>query len=102
MSILGVGTPLPLDSPNFLVVKGPYKFVRNPMAIAGIGQGIAVGLFLGSFGVLIYALLGAILWHILVRPVEEKDLEKRFGKSYQRYKKEIKCWIPSFKILSID
>lgn len=34
---VGKGTPLPLDQTQELVIKGPYRFVRNPMAVAGIG-----------------------------------------------------------------
>lgn len=96
MSWWGQGTPLPLDCPNELVVKGPYRFVRNPMAIAGIGQGICVGLILGSYAVIVYALLGAFLWHLFVRPVEEADLEERFGAAYRTYRLQTKCWIPRF------
>ena len=96
MSWRGTGTPLPLDCPNKLVIEGPYKFVRNPMAIAGIGQGICVGLILGSYTIILYSISGAILWHIMVRPIEEKDLEQRFGKQYLEYKSKIRCWIPKF------
>ena len=95
MSWIGKGTPLPLDCPNKLVIKGPYKFVRNPMALAGIGQGICVGIIWGSFLIIIYSISGAILWHVMVRPMEEKDLEYRFGKSYLAYKKRVRCWIPN-------
>ena len=94
MSIIGQGTPLPLDCPNKLVIKGPYRFVRNPMAVAGIGQGISIGLYFGSFLIIIYALSGAILWHYFVRPSEEEDLQKRFGQDYSKYKKKVKCWLP--------
>jgi len=94
---LGKGTPLPLDCPNQLVIKGPYKFVRNPMAVAGIGQGVSVGVIFGSYLVIIYALSGAFLWHLLVRPIEEKDLEERFGKAYLDYKLNTRCWIPRLK-----
>ena len=97
MSSTGKGTPLPLDCPNKLVIKGPYKFVRNPMAIAGIGQGICVGIILGSYTIILYSISGAFLWHIIVRPIEEKDLEQRFGKSYLEYKSRIRCWIPKFR-----
>ena len=97
MSWRGKGTPLPLDCPNQLVIQGPYKVVRNPMAVAGIGQGISVGIIWGSYLVVLYALAGAVLWHILVRPMEEKDLEMRFGKAYLEYKNKIKCWLPKFK-----
>ncbi len=97
MSWIGKGTPLPLDCPNELVIEGPYKFVRNPMAIAGIGQGVSVGIILGSYLVVLYSLTGAILWHWMVRPVEEQDLEMRFGKSYLQYKSKIRCWLPRLK-----
>ena len=96
MSKLGKGTPLPIDCPNKLVIRGPYRFVRNPMAIGGIGQGISVGMYLGSVFTILYALIGAIIWHLLVRPFEEKDLEKRFGDEFLDYKSRIRTWIPSF------
>ena len=96
MSWHGKGTPLPLDCPQKLVIAGPYKFVRNPMALAGIGQGVSVGVILGSPFVITYAIAGAILWHYLVRPSEEVDLLGRFGQEYIEYCKNVKCWVPRF------
>lgn len=96
MSWFGNGTPLPLDCPQKLVVAGPYKFVRNPMAVAGIGQGVSVGIILGSPLIIIYALVGAFLWHYFVRPSEETDLLERFGNDYIFYKSKVKCWVPGF------
>lgn len=95
MSWFGKGTPLPLDCPNDLVIAGPYRFVRNPMAVAGIGQAIAVGIVLGSYLVILYALAGAFLWHFVVRSSEEVDLESRFGEPCLMYKQKVKCWLPS-------
>ena len=92
----GGGTPLPLDQTNRLVVTGPYRYVRNPMAVAGIGQGLALALIFQSASILIYALLGALVWHLVVRPVEEGDMVRRFGDSYLEYRKHVSCWIPTF------
>ena len=97
MSRIGQGTPLPLDSSRNLVVKGIYAFVRNPMAISGVGQGLAVGLFLGSPLVLVYAVMGGLIWQLIFRPLEEEDLLKRFGADYEDYCREIRCWIPHTK-----
>jgi protein-S-isoprenylcysteine O-methyltransferase Ste14 len=36
---------------NRLVVVGPYRIVRNPMAVAGALQTIGVGLWVGSWAV---------------------------------------------------
>jgi protein-S-isoprenylcysteine O-methyltransferase Ste14 len=97
MVINGKGTPLPLDQTQQLVSKGLYKYVRNPMAIAGIGQGISISIIFGSISIFVYIIIGAILWQFVVRPIEEKDMEMRFGKEYDLYKENVKCWIPNFK-----
>jgi protein-S-isoprenylcysteine O-methyltransferase Ste14 len=94
MSKIGKGTPLPLDSSTNLVVSGTYKYVRNPMAVSGIGQGLAAALFLGSPLVAIYALMGALVWQFIFRPLEEEDLRKRFGADYEKYCRQVRCWIP--------
>lgn len=96
MSTRGGGTPLPAAMPNRLVVAGPYRFVRNPMAVAGIVQGVAVGLILSSWLVIAYAIAGSLLWNFVVRPLEEADLEARFGDEYRRYRSAVRCWWPRF------
>ena len=92
----GQGTPLPMDQTNRLVTTGPYKYIRNPMAVAGIGQGISISIMLNSWPILAYSLLGGILWHFVVKPVEEKDMEGRFGDEYINYKGKTTCWLPKF------
>ena len=94
MSTLGDGTPLPSAMATKLVIAGPYRFVRNPMAVAGIVQGAAVGLIVGSWLVLVYAVLGSLLWNYAVRPLEEADLEARFPDDYGQYRDDVRCWIP--------
>ena len=90
----GEGTPLPLDTARKLVVAGPYRHVRNPMAMFGFAQGIGVGLWLGSPGVLAYTAAGIAIWQFVARPWEEIDLEQRFGEPYRRYRAAVPCWIP--------
>jgi protein-S-isoprenylcysteine O-methyltransferase Ste14 len=96
MATRGEGTPLPLDHPRRLVVTGPYRVVRNPMAVAGLAQGWAVGLFLGSYVVLAYCLAGAVVWHFGVRPFEERHLLATFGGEYEDYRRRVRCWLPRF------
>lgn len=97
MASLGQGTPLPMDSARKLVVSGPYAFVRNPMAITGIGQGLSVALFLGSPLVFLYAFLGAVIWQFIIRPLEEADLQARFGVDFDLYRRDVCCWIPRWR-----
>jgi protein-S-isoprenylcysteine O-methyltransferase Ste14 len=93
----GRGTPLPLDQTNELVLSGPYRFVRNPMAIAGIGQGLAIAALFQSISILLYSLLGAVVWQLVVRPIEERDMVERFGEPYVSYRKRVSCWLPTFR-----
>src|SRR5512138_1112659 len=75
----GEGTLAPWDPTQRLVVRGPYRHVRNPM-ISGV-----MAVLLGEAAVLgtVQALgwfLGFVLANVLYMPlVEEPGLERRFG-----------------------
>jgi len=94
MSTLGDGTPLPSAMPNRLVIAGPYRWIRNPMAAAGTLQGAAVGIILHSWLVIAYAVAGSLVWNYIVRPLEEADLKERYGAEFERYREAVRCWIP--------
>jgi protein-S-isoprenylcysteine O-methyltransferase Ste14 len=94
MARIGRGTPLPGAMAHHLVIAGPYRWIRNPTAVAGIAQGVGVGLFGTSWMVLLYATAGGVLWHLLVRPLEERDLADRFEQDYDRYRARVRCWLP--------
>lgn len=100
MSGHGDGTPLPAAMANRLVIAGPYRFVRNPMAVSGFVQGAAVGLALSSWIVVVYAVLGSLLWNYAVRPLEEANLDERFGEDFRRYREAVRCWIPRLRPIS--
>jgi protein-S-isoprenylcysteine O-methyltransferase Ste14 len=102
MSTLGGGTPLPSAMPNRMVIAGPYRWVRNPMALAGIVQGAMVGLLLSSWLVVAYALAGSLIWNYVVRPHEESDLEQRFGNEFRRYRAAVRCWVPRIPLGPIE
>lgn len=97
MAMIGKGTMLPVDCAPRLVVVGPYRWVRNPMALTGITQAGAVGLYFGSPVTLLYALAAFFIWNYGIRPWEERDLERRFGAAYLDYKQSVKCWIPRLR-----
>lgn len=95
MALQGQGTPLPAETARNLVVTGPYRFVRNPMAVCGALQTIGVGLIFGSWLVVAIAVAGAIAWNVVIRPEGEADLAARFGEPYERYRRQVRCWIPT-------
>lgn len=94
MAVRGRGTPLPLATAREFVTSGPYRWLRNPMALAGITQGVAVGLWRDDPWVLLYALAGSQAWHWLARPAEERDLDARFGAPWRAYRDRIPHWLP--------
>lgn len=97
MAVVGKGTPLPSETARDLVVAGPYRAVRNPMAVAGAVQTASIGLWWGSWGVVVIAGVGALAWNTLIRPTEESDLAARFGPSYERYRAAVRCWWPTWR-----
>jgi len=94
LTVKGDGTPLPSAMPNRLVIAGPYRWVRNPMAVAGIVQGVGVGLILHSWLVVVWALAGSLVWNYAIRPHEEADLAATFGDDYRDYRGRVRCWLP--------
>jgi protein-S-isoprenylcysteine O-methyltransferase Ste14 len=90
----GNGTFSPWIPTGRLVVRGPYRFVRNPMHSGVFLVLVAEGLVFGST-VLLLVGLAFVLVHMLYIPiVEERDLFRRFGPEYDRYCENVPRWIP--------
>jgi len=94
LAISGHGTPAPFDTARTFVVGGPYAYVRNPLVIAATGQGVAIGLALGSVPVLAYFATSLIVWYYAIRPGEERDLATRFGESWRAYASDVRGFRP--------
>jgi protein-S-isoprenylcysteine O-methyltransferase Ste14 len=93
-AVVGQGTPAPFETARRLVTRGPYAYVRNPLVIAAIGLGIAIGVVLGSVPVLAYITLSLLIWYAIVRPAEERDLAARFGDSWADYARSVRAFRP--------
>ena len=93
----GRGTPAPWAPPERLVVRGPYRHVRNPMITGVLLMLGAESLFFGSWHLTGWTLVffaGNALYFPLV---EERALEKRFGDDYRLYKANVPRWIPRWR-----
>ncbi len=81
------GTPVPFNPPKELVVSGPYAVTRNPMMTGLFAVFLGVGILLRSPAMVALGLpVVAILMTLVVRFVEEPELELRFGETYRSYK----------------
>jgi len=92
----GRGTPAPFDPPRRLVVKGLYRFVRNPMYV-----GMALFLIGEAFvlpqvtrGMLITLAVLAVVVNVFILAYEEPTLRRLFGDDYARYCRNVRRWIP--------
>ena len=93
----GEGTPAPWDPPRKLVVRGPYRHVRNPMLTGAFLILAGEALLHGSWPLAGWMLAFCILYAIYLVRVEEPQLERRFGDDFRRYRANVPRWIPSLK-----
>ncbi len=79
-------------TPKYLLMRGPYRFTRNPMYIAELVLWFGWAIFYGSIIIFIALLVMAPLMNKRVVVREEYDLEARFGESYLEYKNKVPRW----------
>jgi protein-S-isoprenylcysteine O-methyltransferase Ste14 len=93
----GQGTPLPFAAMRRLVVTGPYAHVRNPMLMVSVAVGLCASVGMGSPAMVAFFLIGAVFWNEVLRPWEERDLRRRFGRAYEHYRRHVRCWVPKWR-----
>jgi protein-S-isoprenylcysteine O-methyltransferase Ste14 len=93
-SFQGKGTPIPLTPTRELVVSGLYRYVRNPMYIAGFMVLGGETVLFQSKGMLVYFLIMLAGLNFQVLCFEEPYLEEKFGESFRSYRRAVRRWIP--------
>jgi protein-S-isoprenylcysteine O-methyltransferase Ste14 len=97
-AVVGKGTPAPFDAPRHLVVRGPYRFVRNPMYL-GAGFALAgAALFYQSIALLGYAGVFLVITHLFVVLYEEPTLRRTFEGDYESYCRRVGRWWPNARL----
>jgi len=93
----GRGTPAPVAPPKELVVKGLYRYVRNPMYVGIILILSGESVLFQSVGLLLYAGLTFVIFHTWVVIYEEPTLRDKFPDSYTHYCDTVSRWIPKLR-----
>jgi protein-S-isoprenylcysteine O-methyltransferase Ste14 len=88
----GRGTLAPIDPPQLLVVRGLYRFTRNPMYNGVLAVILGEAWLFHSTALLRYAALMFIIFHLTVVIYEERTLASRFGESYRAYRRAVPRW----------
>jgi pimeloyl-ACP methyl ester carboxylesterase/protein-S-isoprenylcysteine O-methyltransferase Ste14 len=91
--VAGKGTLAPWDPPRNLVSSGPYRFSRNPMyvAVSLILFGWAIAF--GAWGLVLYALIVMLAFHLRVLFHEEPYLARTHGRTWDDYRTRVPRWI---------
>ncbi len=93
-AVTGRGTPAPLDHPKRLVVRGLYRYVRNPMYLGVLGVLLGEALFFQLPVLVAYTAAWWFAFHLFVVSYEEPTLRAKFGAEYERYAASVGRWLP--------
>jgi protein-S-isoprenylcysteine O-methyltransferase Ste14 len=93
----GRGTLAPWDPPRRLVVRGPYRYVRNPMISGVLLVLFGEGLILLSRPQLEWALIFLGINAVYIPLFEEPMLAARFGESYREYCRHVPRLLPRWR-----
>jgi protein-S-isoprenylcysteine O-methyltransferase Ste14 len=92
----GRGTPAPIDAPKRLVVRGLYRYTRNPMYVGLLTVLLGWAALFQSTGMLSYAIAVGAVFHLFIVLYEEAHLRHQFGAEYDNYCATVSRWLPHF------
>jgi protein-S-isoprenylcysteine O-methyltransferase Ste14 len=90
----GRGTLSPVDPPRHLVVRGLYRYVRNPMYLSVTVIILGEALLTRSTSLAVYWAVWFFCVNVFVVAYEEPTLRRQFGASYDAYARQVGRWIP--------
>src|SRR5262245_23668809 len=96
-AVFGRGTPAPIDAPKKLVVRGLYRYTRNPIYVGVLTVLVGWTVMFRGTALLIYAFCVAICFHLFVVLYEERHLQKEFGGEYDDYRNRVNRWLPRLR-----
>ncbi|HYD40323.1 MAG TPA: methyltransferase [Anaeromyxobacter sp.] len=92
--VIGKGTLAPWAPPRRLVVRGLYRFVRNPMYVSVLATVAGLAWWRASPVLAGYAAALAIAFHLRVVLGEEPVMAQRFGEEWTAYRAAVRRWVP--------
>lgn len=97
-TFIGRGTPAPIDPPKELVIRGLYRYVRNPIYIGVLLLFSGHFLWFGRLVLISYIFFAFLAFHLFVLLYEEPTLRAKFGRAYDEYCRNVPRWLPRFTV----
>ena len=93
-TLVSGGASIPPSKPtDAIVIRGPFRFSRNPIYLTMVLLQVGVGIWINSLWFIVLAVVCAVLlwWGVISR--EERYLERKFGNEYLLYKNKVRRWL---------
>jgi protein-S-isoprenylcysteine O-methyltransferase Ste14 len=86
-----------MGTPQKLVIRGLYRYVRNPMISGALFVLMAEATLFRSWPIAIWMVIFPASNTVYFCLGEEKGLENRFGDDYRDYKAHVPRWVPRLR-----
>jgi len=86
-------SPIPWKPTPELILRGPYRFTRNPMYLGLTLIQTGLGLALGNLWISVLSSVSLVLVHFIAVVPEEAYLTRKFGASYQDYCQRVRRYL---------
>jgi protein-S-isoprenylcysteine O-methyltransferase Ste14 len=86
-------SPFPERPTTSLIIRGPFRYTRNPLYLAMTLVHAGVALFANALWPLLFLVPAVLAIHFLVIAREEPYLLKRFGPEYEAYCRSVRRWL---------
>ncbi len=94
MTMRRAGTPVGArSSTTAVVVRGPFRFSRNPMYLSLTGLYVGIAVSVNALWVLVLLPIALVSITVGVIAREESYLERKFGTEYISYKSRVRRWL---------
>ena len=84
---------IPNRPADTLVIRGPYRFTRNPMYVGLALLTVSLGVLLDTWWPRILLLPALAIIQLAVIGPEEQYLRRRFGVDYDAYVRTVRRWV---------
>jgi protein-S-isoprenylcysteine O-methyltransferase Ste14 len=86
-------SPMPWKPSPELILKGPYRFTRNPMYLGITLFEIGLGVAINNLWISVFAVPALLTVHVIAVLPEERYLSQKFGESYKTYLTQVRRYL---------
>jgi protein-S-isoprenylcysteine O-methyltransferase Ste14 len=86
-------SPVPWKPSPELILRGPYRFTRNPMYLGVTLFELGLGLAVNNLWISLFAVPALLIVHFIAVLPEERYLSEKFGESYRAYVARVRRYL---------